>query len=117
MTPDQTFSGAWFSGLSTTSVQFRLYNDDVLVHTSAVLFTTATPTFLASGYSGLVDVVGVFSNANDYYVMDDVTYSDQQQTAPIPEPATMLLLSTGLAGVAAKVRRRRNAHKGDDSQA
>lgn len=42
-----------------------------------------------------------------------VTYNFQGD--PIPEPATLLLLGSGLAGVAAKVKNRRKAHKEEQS--
>ena len=57
---DRIFNGAYFAGFGVDdntgagNVHFELYNDSVLVWTSASLDPSDAPTFLASGYGGLV---------------------------------------------------------------
>ncbi len=70
--------------------------------------TTASNAWLAlaqnqnlSGYD--------FSKFRIITPLDRTANGPQENLTTVPEPATMLLLGTGLAGVAAKVRRRRKA--------
>jgi opacity protein-like surface antigen len=96
-----TFQGAWFAGLEGATVTFQLYDQGALVATSATLDPSATPTWLASGYTGLVDKVVVSSPDQGSFVMDDLTFA-----AAVPEPASMTLMFGGLLALAAVARRR-----------
>jgi hypothetical protein len=66
------------------------------------LTTSATPTWLASGYAGEVDEVIVSSDSQDGFVMDDLTFS----AAAVPEPGATALIAGGLLLLAAAARRR-----------
>jgi hypothetical protein len=97
----KTFQGAWFAGYEDVSVTFELYEHGALVATSSTLATSATPTWLASGYNGLVDEVIVSSADQGGFVLDDFTFS-----AAVPEPASTALMACGLLALVAVARRR-----------
>jgi hypothetical protein len=97
----KTFQGAWFAGYEDVSVTFELYEHGALVATSATLATSATPTWLASGYGGLVDEVIVSSADQGGFVLDDLAFS-----AAVPEPGSTALMACGLLALVAVARRR-----------
>lgn len=95
-------------GVNTTN--FIGFDISGLTGTAFAALTPETSTFssfytinLASGQASLVGQIGTGAG----FVIRGLTVVPGG--TPIPEPTTMLLLGTGLAGIAAKVRKRRNA--------
>lgn len=114
-----TLDGMWVSGFGTYYLE--LLDGGNVVH-SNYFSVLGTPTHILGNYGGDVDEVRI-SVRTGYTTLgvDDITFDPQNpptQNTPVvtdpisdpsvtPEPATLLLVATGLGGIGAVARRRR----------
>ena len=101
------FDGAWFAGgppFSNANLAVKLYYQGSLVFSTSAVSLSNSPQLLGTGYSGLVDRVGFVSNAQGYYVVDDIAY----RTVATPEPSTAVAALIGAFVVACRLRRGRS---------
>ncbi len=106
-------TSAWNSGLS---VQIQGFLGASMLFNTTVNPVYANSTFYTFNWSGIdqlsflasggTDVSDTDSGAGPYFGIDDMRFG---QGDVVPEPATMTLLATGLAGMAAARRRRKKA--------
>jgi hypothetical protein len=101
-----------WSGLNGTGILLASLNLGTTASTCGPEYGAGFCPFVAAGvaFDGTAQSV-TFAGVANQIVFDDVTFGsaipDQQPPSVVPEPISMVLMGTGLAGVAAARRRRR----------
>jgi PEP-CTERM motif len=109
-----TFDSAYFTSAWRTGLKLEIggWSGVTQLFATDLVLNTTSPTFFSPGWSGLDRLTfrssgglnaGFDQGDGVQFAMDDFVFTEG--TAPVPEPASMLLLATGLLGVGARHRR------------
>lgn len=82
--------------------------NSLVTHWATITLNLRNPTWFNAEWEN-VDTISIDgSDSHSFFVMDNFTFNeDSTPSAPVPEPATMLLFGTGMAGMAT-IRRFKN---------